>query len=97
MVISLGELNISLSSSVDIHNITWSKRNPRDPDIPKRKNTRKISQTNIIYTDEIKIKEDKIFKIIENDKSKNNTTFEKFQNASVDICLIERGFKRKAR
>ena len=97
MVRSLGEYNISLSSSADIHNITWSKRNPRDMDITKKRKTRKISPTNIIYTDEIKVKEDKIFKIIENDKSKNNTTFEKFQNASVDICLIERGFKRKAR
>ena len=97
MVRSLGELNISLSSSVDIHNITWTKRNPRDPDIIKKKNTRKISPTNIIYTDEIIVKDAKLFKIKENDKPKNNTTFEKFQNASVDICLIERGFKRKAR
>ena len=85
MLRSLGEFNRSLSSSVDIHNITWTKRNPRDPDIIKKKNTRKISPTNIIYTDEIKVKDDKIFKIIENDKSKNNTTFEKFQNSSVYI------------
>ncbi len=97
MVISLYDFNIAQSSSADINNITWSKRNPRDPDATKKKNTRKISPTNIIYTDEIKIKEDKIFKIKENDKPKNNTAFEKFQNASVDICLIERGFKRKAR
>jgi len=36
MVKSLGEFNISLSSSADIHNITWSQRNPRDTDIPKK-------------------------------------------------------------
>ena len=38
MVKSLGEFNISLSSSADIHNITWSQRNLRDTDIPKKKN-----------------------------------------------------------
>ncbi len=60
MVKSLGEFNISLSSSVDIHNITWSQRNPRDIDIPKKRKTRKISPTNIIYTDEIIVKYAKI-------------------------------------
>jgi len=98
MVISLVEFNISQSSSVDIHNITWTKRNPRDTDIPKKRKTRKISPTNIIYTTKIKIKEAvKIFIVKENDKPKKNNTYEKFQNASVTICKIEQGFKRKGR
>ena len=98
MVKSLGEFNISQSSSADIHNITWSQRNPRDMDIPKKRKTRKISPTNIIYTTKIKIKQAvKIFKIKENDKPKKKNTYEKFQNASATICKIEQGFKRKGR
>ena len=98
MVKSLGEFNISQSSSVDIHNITWSQRNPRDIDIPKKRKTRKISPTNIIYTTKIKIKEAvKIFIVKENDKPKKKNTYEKFQNASVTICKIEQGFSRKGR
>ena len=95
---SLGEFNISQSSSADIHNITWSQRNPRDMDIPKKRKTRKISPTNIIYTTKIKIKQVvKIFKIKENYKSKKKNIYEKFQNASATICKIEQGFKRKGR
>ena len=98
MVKSLGEFNISQSSSADIHNITWSQRNPRDMDIPKKRKTRKISPTNIIYTTKIKIKQAvKIFKIKENYKSKKKNIYEKFQNASSTICKIEQGFKRKGR
>jgi len=98
MVKSLGEFNISLSSSADIHNIMWSQRNPRDTDIPKKRKTRKISPTNIIYTTKIKIKEvAKFFKIKENNKSKKKSIYEKFQNASKTICKIEQGFKRKGR
>ena len=98
MLKSLAEFNISLSSSADINNIKWSKRNPRDIDIPKKRKTRKISPTNIIYTTKIKIKQAvKIFKIKENDKPKKKNTYEKFQNASVTICKIEQGFSRKGR
>jgi len=98
MVISLGEFNISQTSSADIHNITWSQRNPRDIDIPRKRKTRKISPTNIIYTNKIKVKEAaKIFKVKENDKPKKNNTYEKFQNASVTVCKIEQGFSRKGR
>ena len=98
MVKSLGEFNISLSSSADIHNITWTQRKSRDIDIPKKRKTRKISPTNIIYTTKIKIKEAvKIFIVKENDKPKKKNVAEKFQNASVTICKIEQGFKRKGR
>ena len=98
MLKSLAEYNISESSSADIHNITWSKRNPRDPDITKKRKTRKISPTNIIYTTKIKIQQAvKIFKIKENYKSKKTNIYERFQNASATICKIEQGFKRKGR
>jgi len=98
MVNSLGEHNISLSSSADINNIKWSLKKSRDIDIPKKRKTRKISSTNIIYTNKIKVKQAvKIFKVKENDKSKKNDTYEKFQNSSVTICKIEQGFSRKGR
>ena len=98
MLKSLAEYNISESSSADIHNITWSKRNPRDPDIPKKRKTRKISPTNIIYTTTIKIKQVvRIFIVKENNKSKKKNVSERFQNASATICKIEQGFKRKGR
>ena len=98
MVKSLVEFNISQSSSADIHNITWSQRNPRDIDIPKKRKTRKISSTNIIYTSKIKVKQAvKIFKVKENDKSKKKNTGEKFQNSSVTICKIKQGFSRPGR
>jgi len=98
MLKSLAEYNISKSSSADINNIKWSQRNPRDIDIPKKRKTRKISPTNIIYTTKIKIKQAvKIFKIKENNKSKKKNTFEKFQNASVTISKIKQAFKRKGR
>ncbi len=98
MVNSLGEYNISQSSSADINNIKWSQKKLRDIDIPKKRKTRKISSTNISYTNEIKVKEAaKIFKIKENDKPKKNIVGEKFQNASVTICKIEQGFSRKGR
>jgi len=98
MLKSLAEFNISLSSSADINNIRWSKRNPRDTDITKKRKTRKISPTNIIYTTRIKIKEAvKIFKIKVSDKPKKKNVCEKFQNASVTICKIEQGFSRKGR
>ena len=88
MVKSLGEFNISQSSSADIHNITWSQRNPRDMDIPKKRKTRKISPTNIIYTTKIKIKQAvKIFKIKENYKSKKKNSY-KFKL----FCLRENLF-----
>jgi len=98
MVKSLGEYNISQSSSADIHNITWTQKKSRDTDIPKKRKTRKISPTNIIYTSKIKVKQAvKIFIVKENDKPKKNNTHEKFQNSSVTICKIEQGFSRKGR
>ena len=95
---SLGEYVISKSSSADINNIKWSPKKSTNTDIPKKRKTRKISPTNIIYTDEIKVKEAaKIFKVKENVKPKKNNTHEKFQNSSVTVCKIEEGFSRKGR
>jgi len=98
MVNSLGEYNISQSSSADINNIKWSQKKSRDIDIPKKRKTRKISSTNIIYTSKIKVKQAvKIFKVKENDKSKKKNTGKKFQNSSVTICKIKQGFTRHGR
>jgi len=98
MVNSLGEHNIAQSSSADINNIKWSQKKSRDINILKKKKTRKISPTNIIYTSKIKVRQAvKIFKVEGNDKSQKKNTGEKFQNSSVTICKIKQGFTRPGR
>ncbi len=98
MVNSLGEYNIAQSSSADINNIKWTQRNSRDVDKPKKKKTRKISPTNIIYTSKIKVRQAvKIFKVEGNDKSQKKKMGKKFQNSSASICKIKQGFSRSGR
>ena len=98
MVNSLAEYNIAQSSSADINNIKWTQRNSRDADKPKKKKTRKISPTNIIYTSEIKVGQAvKIFKVEGNVKSQKKKMGKKFQNSSASICKIKQGFSRSGR
>ena len=97
---SLGEYNISRSSSQDIKNIKSSQRHPTDPNKPKKKK-RNTSPTNIIYSSNTKVKPEvkKIFKIKNNSKkSKNKTSKGKsVQNASASNYIIKPGFTRPAR
>ncbi len=98
MVNSLGEYNIAQSTSADMNNINWTQRNSRDVDKPKKKKTRKISPTNIIYTTKIKVRQAvKIFKVEGNNKSQKKKMGKKFQNSSASICKIKQGFRRSGR
>jgi hypothetical protein len=102
MVKSLGDYNKEKSSSADLSNIQWSKKDLQNLDKPKSKNKKKISPTNIIPTKN-KIKEEsieKIFKIeknVDEGKSKNKQDNKKFRESDVSNCKIERGFKRPGR
>ena len=102
MVKSLGDYNIAQSSSSDINNIQWTKKDPSE-NKPKLRKKKAISPTNIIPNQ--KIKEDsssveKIFKIeesINSEKSKNKKTDKKFQKSSTSHCKIGPSFKRRGR
>jgi len=94
------DYNIEQSSSTDIKNIKWTKKNTADPNKPKKKKKKQISPTNIILTKPAKTQSDteKVFKIEENtNKSKKKKTASKAQNSSLDNCKIEQGYKRRAR
>lgn len=95
---SLMDYNIEHSSSTDIKNIKWTKKNTADPNKSKKK--KQTSPTNIIPTKTSKTSSDtqRIFKIEENsNKSKKKKTASKAQNSSLDNCKIEQGYKRRAR
>ena len=91
---SLGDYNIEQSSSADIKNIKWSQRNPKDVDKKKKKRTKKIPSTNIIYTQKTKESVEKVFKVEDTEKSKKKKTGKRFQKSSASNCKIEQGFKR---
>lgn len=103
MAKSLGDYNIEQSSSANIKNIKWTKRNPTDTEKSKKKTAKKTSPTNIIYNHEIKKSKppvEKIFKVEnvkDSEKSKNKKTKKRVQNASAVKCKIKPGFKRPAR
>ena len=95
---SLGDFNILQSSSVDMKNIKWTQKNSIDADKPKKKKTRKIPPTNIIYTTKIKVRKTaKTFKIKENNKPMKKKTDKKFQSLSASTCNIKPGFSRPGR
>ena len=97
---SLMDYNIEQSSSVDIKNIKWTKKNSADPNKPKKKKKKQISPINIIKTKTTKTSSDtqRLFKIEDNStKSKKKKASNKAQNSSLDNCKIEQGYKRKAR
>ena len=90
------------SSFLGTGNIKWTQKNPADTEKSKKKKTGgKTSSTNIIYTDETKVKShvEKIFKIEEdlNTESKKEKTGKKFQTSSASNFKIIPGFSRKGR
>ena len=102
MVKSLGDYNKEKSSSADVKNITWTKKNPIDSEKPRKNNKKKISPSNILPSKNIKPlkKLDKVYKIdeiINDGKSKNKISDKKSQKSSADNCKIKPGFKRPAR
>ncbi|HSG83843.1 MAG TPA: hypothetical protein VLA08_04735, partial [Nitrosopumilus sp.] len=102
MVKSLGDYNKEKSSSSDLKNIQWSKKDLQNLDKPKSKNKKKISPTNNLPT-ENRIKEEsieKIFKIEKNTdevKSKNRQDNKKFRESDASNCKIEPSFRRPGR
>lgn len=97
---SFGDYTIAKSSSVDINNIKWIQKNQDTIKKPKKKEkTKKISSSNIIYTDEIENPTlDRIFKIqtkhTELKKSKNE---KKVKTASTTSSKIQYSFSRRGR
>ncbi len=103
MIKSLGEYNKKKSSSTDVNNITWTQKNPTDPEKPRNKNKKKISplnilpSTNSINTSKILEKVYKIEQVSNESKSKTEIYDRRFENSSASNCLIGPGFKRPAR
>ncbi len=106
MAKSLGEYVIEKSSSTDIQNITWTKKNPKDTTkLKKKKSDKKYktsSASNIIYaqkTKKISPPATKVFKIevVDTEKSKTKKSDKRHQNSSASKCKIKPEFKRPAR
>lgn len=103
MIKSLGDYNKKKSSSTDVNNITWTQKNPTDPEKPRNKNKKKISplnilpSTNSINTSKILEKVYKIEQVSNEGKSKTEIYDRRFENSSASNCLIGPGFKRPAR
>ena len=103
---TLGDYNIEKSSSTDLNNISWSQKNQKEGDKPKKKKIVKKSQipsgTNIIYKKEEDKKEDigKIFKIKneENSEKSKEETGKRYENTSSLLGQVkERSYKRPGR
>ena len=68
MIKSFGDYNIERSSSSDINNIKWTKKNSIDTEKlkTKKKITKNTSSTNIIYSSDaenVKSSTEKVFKV----------------------------------
>lgn len=98
---SFGDYTIAKSSSADINNIRWTKKNQDNGEKPKRnkEKTKKISSFNIIYTDEIESPtSDRIFKIqTEQIESKKNNSEKKIKTASTSSSNIQYSYSRRGR
>jgi len=103
---TLGDYNIEKSSSTDLNNISWSQKNQKEEDKPKKKKIVKKSQipsgTNIIYKKEEDKNEDisKIFKIKneENSEKSKEETGKRYENTSSLLGQVkERSYKRPGR
>jgi len=106
MAKSLGEYVIAKSSSSDIQNITWTKKNPKNTEKSKKKKSDKkhktTSSSNIIYAKKTKKaspRAAKVFKIevVDTEKPKKKKSDKKHQNSSASKCKIKPEFKRPAR
>lgn len=97
MVKSLGDYMLEQSSLSGAGNIKWTQKNPTDKELKKKKTSKKTS-TNIIYTDDVKLNVEKIFKIKNsNAKSKKEKASKRFQTSSASNFKIIPGFSRKGR
>jgi len=104
---SLGDYVIERSSSSDIKNIKWTKKNLTDTKKSKKKKPNKKYQnssgSNIIHpqkTKKVSKPLEKVFKveeIKESKKSKEKKPNKKYQNSSASKCKIKPEFKRPGR
>jgi hypothetical protein len=97
---SLVDFNIAQSSSSDMSNIKWTKKNLTDAKKSKSKKKVKISPINIIYTKtEVEPSTEKIFMIADSDKPQNKVkkVSKRAQKSSASNCNIKQGFKRPGR
>jgi len=102
MVKSLGDYNKEKSSSANLKNITWTRKNPTNTEKPRNKNKKKISPSNILpprntETSKTIKKVYKIEEITSEEKTNSSISDKKFQKSSADNCKIKPGFKRPAR
>jgi len=102
---SLGDYNIEKSSSSDINNIKWTKKNPSESKSKDKKKTKqRPSAPNIVYANETKVRPhaEKFFKVktfadagkLKNNKEKIN---KRIQTSSVYNSKIKQSFSRRAR
>ena len=103
---TLGDYNIEKSSSTDLNNISWSQKNQKEEDKPKKKKIVKNSQippgTNIIYKkiEDEKVVSKKIVKITneQNSEKSKETTGKRFENKGSSLGQVkERSYKRPGR
>ncbi len=97
---SFGEYTIAKSSSADIGNIKWTKKNQEDGKKPKKNKgkTKKISALNIIYTNVETPTLERVFKIqTEQTESKKNNSEKKINTISTSSSNIQYSFSRRGR
>ena len=99
---SLGDYLLEQSSLLGTSGVKWTQKTSTDTEKSKKKKTaRNTSSTNIIYTDDTKVKihVEKIFKIEENTntESKKEKTGKRFQTSSASTFKVIPGFTRKGR
>lgn len=98
---SFGDYTIAKSSSVDINNIKWTKKNQDITEKSKTSNkkTKKISPLNIIYTDDVENPTpNRIFKIqTEQTEQKKKKNEKKVKTASTSSSKIQYSFSRRGR
>ena len=98
---SLGDYLLEQSSLLGTSSVKWTQKTLVDTEKSKKKTERKTSPTNIIYTDDTKVKihVEKIFKIEENTntESKKEKTGKRFQTSSASTFKVIPGFTRKGR
>ena len=103
MVKSLGDYNKARSSTTDLKNIKWTKKNPADSKKPRKRSKPKISPTNILDSGNSRISEamEKVYRIKDTVNKKGPqrglSLDKKSQRSSVSNCKIKPGFKRPGR
>lgn len=94
MAKSLGDYNISQSSSEGLEKIRWTQKNSES--VKKKKKRKNTSPTNIIYGKSKETKKPRTFKIHKS-KSPKKKIASKVENSALSNCNIEQGFRRPGR